>query len=154
MVDHARLAEGYASAGFMLYPTIFPETGCVTLMKAMALGAIPITSRLRNSTLPELTGHYDLGPSRALRSGERWWEDEEWMREYVDAVVSAANEEAEERREGREGRVGAMRREMRAWARDRFLWAHVARLWTDSFEDKPQAGQDQPAGGRAEAAPP
>jgi hypothetical protein len=29
----------------MLYPTSFPETGCVTLMKAMAMGALPITSR-------------------------------------------------------------------------------------------------------------
>ena len=64
MVNHHVLANAYAEAGFYLYPTIFPETGCVALMKAMALGAIPITSRNPNSTLPELTKHWDLGPRR------------------------------------------------------------------------------------------
>ena len=27
MVDHVTLAEGFARAGFVLYPTVFPETG-------------------------------------------------------------------------------------------------------------------------------
>ncbi|KAJ0411319.1 hypothetical protein ATCC90586_005728 [Pythium insidiosum] len=45
LVDHHTLANAYASAGFYLYPTTFSETSCVSLMKAMANGAIPITSR-------------------------------------------------------------------------------------------------------------
>ena len=40
MVDHHTLAVAYARAGFYLYPTSFPETGCVALMKAQALGAV------------------------------------------------------------------------------------------------------------------
>jgi glycosyltransferase involved in cell wall biosynthesis len=32
-VDHRVLMEAYASAGFLLYPTYFPETGCITAMK-------------------------------------------------------------------------------------------------------------------------
>lgn len=33
LVDHARLAKEYAHAGFVLYPTSYPETGCFALMK-------------------------------------------------------------------------------------------------------------------------
>jgi protein O-GlcNAc transferase len=51
---------------FSLYPTSFPETGCITIMRAMGCGVIPITSRLRNSVLPTLTAGFDLGPSQQL----------------------------------------------------------------------------------------
>ncbi|CAN0122181.1 unnamed protein product [Laminaria digitata] len=68
MVDHGTLHDAYARAGFVLYPTAFPETGCVSLTKAMAMGAIPITSRFPNSTLPELTSGWDMGPLEPLPS--------------------------------------------------------------------------------------
>ena len=42
-------------AGFLLYPTNFPETGCITLLKAMACGAFPITSRFTSSVLQNIT---------------------------------------------------------------------------------------------------
>lgn len=64
LVNHTVLADAYASSGFTLYPTSFPETGCVSLMKAQAMGAIPITSRYLNSTLPEM-GRFDLGPCQS-----------------------------------------------------------------------------------------
>ena len=51
-----------------LYPTSFPETGCITLLKAMTFGSIPITSKYENSvikTLAEDSG-FDLGPQRML----------------------------------------------------------------------------------------
>ncbi len=34
MVGPLALAQHYAQAGFLLYPTSFPETGCVAAMKA------------------------------------------------------------------------------------------------------------------------
>jgi hypothetical protein len=34
LVNHTMLATALASAGFVLYPTSYPETGCITLMKA------------------------------------------------------------------------------------------------------------------------
>ena len=55
MADHHKLATGYAKAGFYLYPTSYPETGCVALMKAQALGAI----RLQVDTM--------TNPTRACR---------------------------------------------------------------------------------------
>ena len=35
----------------------------------MAMGSIPITSRFANSTLPELTNEWDMGPRDALHVG-------------------------------------------------------------------------------------
>ncbi|GMF35913.1 unnamed protein product [Phytophthora fragariaefolia] len=66
LVDHAQLAKEYSYAGFYLYPTTFSETSCISLMKAMANGAIPITSRFPVSAIPETVDEYDLGP-RALQ---------------------------------------------------------------------------------------
>ena len=86
MVDHHTLAHAYARAGFSLYPTSFPETGCVALMKAQALGAIPITSRYANSTLPELTLDWDLGPAPA-RSDVTIDSDPSMLYEWTKAVI-------------------------------------------------------------------
>ena len=33
LVDHDELARQYAEAGFFLYPTSYPETGCIAAMK-------------------------------------------------------------------------------------------------------------------------
>ncbi|ETW05011.1 hypothetical protein, variant [Aphanomyces invadans] len=64
LVDHDTLAKGYASAGFYLYPTTYFETSCVSIMKAMANGAIPITSK--RGALHEVVASFDLGPQEAL----------------------------------------------------------------------------------------
>lgn len=61
-VDHHTLNNAYHHAGFLLYPTIFQETGCITVLRAMSCGCIPITSRLIPSVLYDLTMDYDLGP--------------------------------------------------------------------------------------------
>lgn len=46
----------------------FPETGYLSLVTAMAMGAIPITSRFPRSILPGLTSEWDMGPRQALAS--------------------------------------------------------------------------------------
>jgi len=61
-VDHITLTNAYKNAGFLLYPTTFQETGCITVLRAMSCGCIPITSRLIPSVLYDLTLDYDLGP--------------------------------------------------------------------------------------------
>ncbi len=50
----------YAAAGFYLYPTSFDETSCVSIMKAMVNGAIPITSK--RGALSQVVGAFDMGP--------------------------------------------------------------------------------------------
>lgn len=135
LVGHETLAKGLAEAGFILYPTVYPETGCVTLMKAQAMGAIPITSRSVNSTLPELTVGFDLGP-RPIRSAT-YAEDTEWMDLWVQAVIAASNRDLEERRRDadlREDTVQAHRKNMIKKSRGRFGWKHVAEIWMKTFQ--------------------
>ena len=137
MVDHVRLAAAYAEAHFSLYPTVYPETGCVSLMKAQAMGAVPVTSRFAGSTLPELCGEWDLGP-RPI-NGSSYADDPGWAEEWAGAVVAAARrelagEEGEEEGEEGGGRgLGAHRAAMMRWARRRFLWSTVAGIWADTF---------------------
>ena len=66
----------YAASGFYVFPSDKPETSGVNLMKAQAMGAIPVTSRHPNSSMPEVCGRYDLGPrvpvgAIAIQSGYR-----------------------------------------------------------------------------------
>ncbi|CAN0410951.1 unnamed protein product, partial [Hapterophycus canaliculatus] len=70
----------------------FSETGCVSLIKAMAMGAIPITSRFPNSTLPELTNEWDMGPREALANHHKMPEEDiPWLESWAEAVVHASN---------------------------------------------------------------
>jgi glycosyltransferase involved in cell wall biosynthesis len=80
-VDHATLSDAFSRAGFILYPTHFMETSCITLMKAMVNGAIPITSRLVPSNLESLTEGFDMGPTIPLYIGQAYNETEaaKWL---------------------------------------------------------------------------
>lgn len=85
-VDHNTLMKAYARAGFLLYPTRFQETGCITVMKAMACGSIPVTSRLIPSVLYNLTKDFDFGPDNVLNTtialndaSYHQWIDEDWL---------------------------------------------------------------------------
>ena len=126
MADHHTLGKGYARSGFYLYPTSYPETGCVALMKAQALGAIPITSQHDDSTLPELTSEFDLGPPMTeARKARRIDEVVGWQQEWVDSVVKAATMD--------ERKIAEHRARMITKSRKRFLWSTVAGLWDDAF---------------------
>ncbi|KAF1784736.1 O-GlcNAc transferase, C-terminal [Phytophthora cactorum] len=64
-----------------------PETSCISLMKAMANGAIPITSRFPLSALPETVDDFDLGP-RALQH-HAIDDDPEWLELWIQSIVDA-----------------------------------------------------------------
>lgn len=115
MVGQLELAAGFASCGFWLYPTSWPETSCITSMKAQALGAIPITSRFADSGVPETTV-YDLGPDP---HGKRMDNDQALLSEWTQRVLDAA----------RRNDLQPMREEMKAWARQTYSWKAVADQW-------------------------
>ncbi|GMH56977.1 hypothetical protein TrST_g9701 [Triparma strigata] len=124
MVDHETLTRGYAEAGFILYPTSYPETGCVTLMKAMSAGALPITSRYQDSTLPELTKTFDLGPQTPLSlDDEVAWKDT-YVNSVIDSVAKAFRGDPT---------IAAKKELMITTSRERFAWRGVARLWAEIF---------------------
>jgi glycosyltransferase involved in cell wall biosynthesis len=130
-VDHATLTAAFAGAGFLLYPTNFPETGCITLLKAMACGVFPITSRFASSVLQDVTRasadvDFDLGPRSALNdtlvqdaSGYSRWLSSEWMGAVADAVKLSV--EAPER-------LASLRVDMKKYARSKFSWHASAKI--------------------------
>ncbi len=126
MVSHEDLVSAYADSGLILYPTTYPETGCVTLMKAMCAGAVPVTSRFRDSTIPELTGRWEMGPAEPLEKG--WTKDitEGWKKFYVDAVVEAVGKDVR-------GELSDWRAKMRSESRIRFDWSDVAQRWDEAI---------------------
>lgn len=131
MVGQEELAQAFADCGFLLYPTSWHETSCLTLMKAQAMGCIPITSRYQESALPE-TAQFDLGP--AARPG-RIEADAAWQAEYVSAALAAAQRTD----------LGPMRDEMQAWARNEFSWSKVAKSWIKVFRQaRKPAPQPEP----------
>jgi hypothetical protein len=88
MVGTRDLARAVAAAGFYVYPCTIAEISSISLMRAQALGAIPITSRHINSALPETAGIFDLGPP--ARPG-LISDNDEWQNEFINAVTRAVN---------------------------------------------------------------
>ena len=87
-VDHITLKYALLNTSFLLYPTMFPETGCITVLKAMYYGAIPITSRYKHSVLFNLTQNYDLGPEALTNSvAENKSKLSRFLLSWTDSVV-------------------------------------------------------------------
>ncbi|KAG2781302.1 hypothetical protein PC129_g259 [Phytophthora cactorum] len=118
LANHAQLAKEYSYAGFYLYPTTFSETSCISLMKAMANGAIPITSRFPLSALPETVDDFDLGP-RALQH-HAIDDDPEWLELWIQSIVDAAHNEQQ---------ATTVRHRMKRFARKKYRWEHIALQW-------------------------
>jgi len=115
-VSHTELAFAYARAGFVVYPTTFSETSCISLMKAMAMGSIPITSRYEKSALEELTTGWDLGPEPRGRVIGR---DASYAAEFTTVVIGAMRAQG--------GEMQRHRAAMKVWARENLTWAASAK---------------------------
>ena len=98
MVGHKRLAEGFAAAGVWMYPTETPETSCITAMKALAMGCLPVTSgyavlgetlggaRFRSGACPET--HRQQPVASVGVSTPRHLGDEEWRQSRADGQTA------------------------------------------------------------------
>lgn len=118
LVNHAQLAEEYANAGFYLYPTTFSETSCISLMKAMANGAIPLTSRYPRSALSETVDDFDLGP-RPLQV-QTIDDDPEWLELWIQSIIKAVDNKQQTTR---------VRQRMKQFAREKYCWESMALQW-------------------------
>lgn len=119
MVGQRELSQAFADCGFWLYPTEWPETSCITAMKAQAMGAIPITSRYPESGVPETT-RFDLGPPPKDGS---LYTNASWLAEWTASVIDSVPRQD----------LGPMREEMKSWARETYSWAKVAAQWNELF---------------------
>ncbi len=123
-VDHTTLQNAYSRAGFLLYPSTFQETGCITVIKAMSYGAIPITSKLSPSVLETITGQYDLGPKVPLTMKaikENSHELKNWTHEWTQRVIDTHTNYDE-------NSINEHRIKMMNYAREVFTWRNSALL--------------------------
>ena len=127
-VDHRTVNKAYARAGFFLYPTTYQETGCISVLRAMSAGAIPITSRLVESVLNSVTDGLDLGPATALNLTTAYnstallhWLSNDWMK----AVVEAHGMD--------HSLLQHHRQRMMTFIRTHYTWSNTAACITDLF---------------------
>jgi glycosyltransferase involved in cell wall biosynthesis len=123
MVGQDKLAEGFARAGVWVYPTTTRETSCITAMKALAMGCIPITSGIAG--VGETLDGRDFGPTHPTRSiaDSRW---RLWL--FRRRVIRAM-------KEGASDTWRAKRKAWSEWARERYSWHNVAADWLALFRD-------------------
>ena len=122
-VNHVDLMIHLSTAGFLVYPTNFPETGCITVMKAMTFGAIPITSRYERSVLANLTSRFDLGPAVPLSKTTRYetWLEEHWMPAFLLAASQSTSS------------LTQIRTDMMQYAHKELSWNKSADVFEEQF---------------------
>lgn len=113
-LDLERLWEAFEHSGLWVYPTEYPETSCITAMRAQAAGAIPIVTAV-------------AGLKETVSWGTRIEADDIYTNEiaqsrFVEAVVDNLLRPREE-----------VRTQMMAWGRRHLSWDEVAQEWDREF---------------------
>ena len=124
-ISHGEIAELYRKANVFAYPSEYAEIDCISLSKAMAAGAIPITTDFAAMGEKSQHGGVFLHSSKTkddwIQPGQFHFEitDPEQKAEFVrEAVKLLLNPLSEEDREA-----------MREWARLTFDWNKIADPW-------------------------
>jgi predicted O-linked N-acetylglucosamine transferase (SPINDLY family) len=124
-ISHTEVARLYHQANIFAYPSEMAEIDCISLSKAMAAGAIPITTNF--AALGEKSNHGGVF-IHSSKTKDNWTQpgqfhfdmtDAEQKAEFVrEAVRLLRNPPTEQQREP-----------MRQWARSTFQWNAVAEVW-------------------------
>jgi tetratricopeptide (TPR) repeat protein len=145
-LSHGDVAQLYREANIFAYPSEMAEIDCISLSKAMAAGAIPITTDF--AALGEKSGHGGVF-LHSKKTKDDWIQPGQFHYEVTDpgqkaqfveeAVKLLLHPPPEEEREA-----------MREWARTTFDWKAVADAWdaelrllvraTDPFSAEVAAG--------------
>lgn len=122
MVGQHELHYWFAQCGFWLYPTSFEESYCITAAKAMAMGAIPVTSGYSKSSLPEVCGKYDLGldpnPDKINKKPKM-------LRDWTNRVIELSGQDLSDHRS-----------KMMSEVREKYTWSRIVDQWEDLFLDR------------------
>lgn len=120
-IGHQAVAREYLRAGLWAYPCSFPETSCISAMKAQAGGAVPVviptgalaeTTRFGFCTMRSYTDYAGMPmPRRVI---------DEWIKGLLGLLCDPA-------------RQARIRAEMMPTSRRRFAWSKVADAWEREF---------------------
>jgi tetratricopeptide (TPR) repeat protein len=129
-ISHGEVAELYRKANIFAYPCEFAEIDCISLSKAMAAGAVPITTDF--AALGEKTGHGGVFLA-SKKTKDNWLQpgqfhfaigDPELKARFVEEAVTLLREPPAEKE----------REPMREWARLTFDWNAIADRWDEELE--------------------
>jgi glycosyltransferase involved in cell wall biosynthesis len=128
-LSHGDVAQLYRRANIFAYPSEMAEIDCISLSKAMAAGAIPITTDF--GALGEKSGHGGVF-LHSKKTKDDWIQPGQFHYEITDprqkaqfveeTVKLLLNPPAEKKRE-----------QMREWARSTFDWKVIADAWNDEL---------------------
>lgn len=114
-IGQDELNEEIFKSGIWAYPSFFPEVNCITGQKAMAGGAIPVTSDF--AALKDLVQFGEQVPM-----GEFGPEDVE---RYKERLIWWLQHPEEQKK---------IREQMMTWARSKFNWANTAAQWNEEMQ--------------------
>jgi glycosyltransferase involved in cell wall biosynthesis len=128
-ISHDEIAKLYRKTNVFAYPSEFAEIDCISLSKAMAAGAIPVTTDF--AAMGDKAGHGGIF-IHSQKTKDDWIQPDQFHFEitdpgqraqFVQAVVKLLlNPPSEQEREP-----------MRGWARTTFDWNRVADTWDEAL---------------------
>jgi predicted O-linked N-acetylglucosamine transferase (SPINDLY family)/glycosyltransferase involved in cell wall biosynthesis len=140
-INHSEIAQLYHKANIFAYPSEFTEIDCISLSKAMAAGAIPVTTDF--AAMGEKSQHGGVF-IHSKKTKDDWiqpyqfhfgitdpGQKAEFVRETVKLLLHPPNETARE--------------SMREWARSTFDWNKIAGSWDSALAS--MAAESAPAPG-------
>jgi protein O-GlcNAc transferase len=120
-IGHAEVTAQYGRAGVWAYPCTFPETSCISAMKAQAAGAVPAvipTGALRETVSFGFRTRYAHHDRPAYLSREELVDM--WEAGVVNLLKAPELQEA-------------IRPRMMSSSRNRFDWSRVVKCWEEEF---------------------
>lgn len=118
-ITHEEVAKKYLKSSIYFYPTEFTEISCISLMKAQAGGAIPVTTNIA-----ALSETVQFG--KKIKCNDIY-SNEAAQNEIVDYVVDLLKNPHKQER---------IRKEMIPWAKQNFNWDQVVKDWNNEFIKK------------------
>jgi glycosyltransferase involved in cell wall biosynthesis len=128
-LNHGEVAELYREGNLFAYPSEMAEIDCISLSKAMAAGAIPITTDF--GALGEKRGHGGVF-IHSKKTKDDWVEPGQFHFEMTDPEQKARFVE-EAVRLLKNPPTEKEREPMREWARLTFDWNAIADAWNEAL---------------------
>lgn len=122
--------NAFSKSSYLLYPTQYPETGCITCLKSMSMGCIPITSKFTRSNLPYLIREYDLGPTIPLTEKMNQIETLNWIQtQYIPNLILTYQQNIQNKTF--QEQIELHRQSMMKYVRKEYNWNDIALMFLE-----------------------
>ena len=116
-ISHKELAVEFSEASLLVYPNIWEETSCVTLIEAMRSGCYPILSNI--GALPETSNGYGtIVPLDATYHPSGWIPSKLFLDEFADNICQALSQTKYQHT-----------KQQAEWACEYYNWKTIASQW-------------------------